>query len=98
MLFLFCNNCHYLLTLLITFKINLVCLDSEKSIYTSEKRGSDETGDGSEQKPFKTVLQALRQAEKEPWPSIYVDAKEEGKVKVLLECHILLFIALLKKT
>ena len=26
-------------------------------IYTSEKEGSDETGDGSALKPFKTVLQ-----------------------------------------
>ena len=26
-------------------------------VYTSEKRGSDENGDGSESKPFKTALQ-----------------------------------------
>ena len=26
-------------------------------IYTSEKSGSDETGDGTQDKPFKTVLQ-----------------------------------------
>eukprot|EP01135_Chromosphaera_perkinsii_P009229 Nk52_evm1s1685 gene=Nk52_evmTU1s1685 len=31
-----------------------------KSVYTSASRGSDETGDGSEGKPFKTILQALR--------------------------------------
>ncbi|XP_026740598.1 asparagine--tRNA ligase, cytoplasmic [Trichoplusia ni] len=49
-------------------------------IYTSEKNGSDETGDGSEAKPFKTILQAMRHAGKEPFPTIYVDAKEEGKV------------------
>uniref|UniRef100_A0A1B6GQ09 Asparagine--tRNA ligase, cytoplasmic n=1 Tax=Cuerna arida TaxID=1464854 RepID=A0A1B6GQ09_9HEMI len=48
-------------------------------IYTSEKTGCDETGDGTESKPFKTVLQAMRHAGKEPFPTIYVDAKEEGK-------------------
>jgi asparaginyl-tRNA synthetase len=49
-------------------------------IYTSDKNGSDESGDGTEMKPFKTVLQAMRVAGKEPFPTIYVDAKEEGKV------------------
>ncbi|KAG8319443.1 hypothetical protein J6590_091808 [Homalodisca vitripennis] len=48
-------------------------------IYTSEKTGCDNTGDGTENKPFKTVLQAMRHAGKEPFPTIYVDAKEEGK-------------------
>lgn len=48
-------------------------------IYTSEKRGSDESGNGTEGKPLKTILQAMRQAGKEPFPTIYVDAKEEGK-------------------
>lgn len=59
-----------------------VILD-DKAIYTSEKAGSDETGDGSEEKPFKTALQALRVAVQEPWPTIYVDAKEEGAVSNL---------------
>ncbi|CAB3246471.1 unnamed protein product [Arctia plantaginis] len=49
-------------------------------IYTSEKRGCDETGDGTENKPFKTIMQAMRKAGKEPFPTIYVDSKEEGKV------------------
>lgn len=49
-------------------------------IYTSDKRGNDETGDGSEGKPFKTILRAMRQAGKEPFPTIYVDAKDEGKI------------------
>lgn len=48
------------------------------AIYTSESRGSDETGDGSEGKPFKTILQAMRTAGSEPFPIIYVDGKEEG--------------------
>lgn len=46
-------------------------------IYTSDKRGSDETGDGSESKPFKTIIQAMRHAGKEPFPTIYVDSKDE---------------------
>ncbi|XP_031557265.1 asparagine--tRNA ligase, cytoplasmic-like isoform X2 [Actinia tenebrosa] len=49
-------------------------------MYTSEKEGSDETGDGSFQKPFKTVMHALHQADgKEPQPSIMVDGKEDGE-------------------
>lgn len=53
---------------------------SLQEIYTSDKRGNDESGDGSEEKPFKTILQAMRHAGKEPFPTIYVDAKEEGKL------------------
>ena len=49
-------------------------------MYTSEKNGSDETGDGTPEKPLKTILQAMKQAGKEPFPCIYVDSKEEGKV------------------
>lgn len=48
-------------------------------IYTSEKKGSDETGDGSKDKPFKSVLQAMRSYGKEPFPTIYVDSKTEGE-------------------
>nr|QBH73676.1 aspartyl-tRNA synthetase [Franklinothrips vespiformis] len=48
-------------------------------IYTSDKHGSDETGDGTAAKPLKTILQAMRQAGSEPFPVIYVDAKEDGK-------------------
>lgn len=48
------------------------------AIYTSEKFGNDETGDGTEGKPFKTILQAMKAAGKEPFPTIYVDGKEEG--------------------
>lgn len=52
--------------------------ENKQPIYTSESRGSDETGDGSEGKPFKTILQAMRTAGSEPFPIIYVDGKEEG--------------------
>lgn len=48
------------------------------AIYTSEKFGNDETGEGTEGKPFKTILKAMKVAGKEPFPTIYVDGKEEG--------------------
>lgn len=48
------------------------------AVYTSEKYGDDETGDGSEAKPFKTVLKALR-ANMDKNPPIMVDAKDESK-------------------
>lgn len=51
-------------------------------IYTSEKHGSDETGDGTADRPLKTAMQAMRKAGKEPFPTIYVDAKEEGQVGI----------------
>lgn len=53
-----------------------------EALYTSDKFGSDENGNGTEAKPFKTILQAMRKAGKEPFPTIYVDAKEEGKGEV----------------
>nr|QBH73681.1 aspartyl-tRNA synthetase [Thermobia domestica] len=52
---------------------------SISELYTSEQTGSDENGDGTEAKPFKTILQAMRYAGREPFPTIYVDSKEEGK-------------------
>ncbi|XP_076618153.1 asparagine--tRNA ligase isoform X1 [Colletes latitarsis] len=44
------------------------------AIYTSQKNGNDETGDGSECNPFKTVLKAMHYAGKEPFPLIYQDS------------------------
>ncbi|CAH0390474.1 unnamed protein product [Bemisia tabaci] len=52
---------------------------SLKELYTSEKHGSDTDGDGTESKPFKTILQAMRHAGKEPFPVIYVDSKDENQ-------------------
>ena len=50
-------------------------------VYTSDKNGNDETGDGTSEKPFKTALQALRiKAQGDNFPTIYVDSKEEEKV------------------
>ncbi|XP_076227377.1 asparagine--tRNA ligase isoform X2 [Nomia melanderi] len=49
------------------------------SIYTSQKNGSDETGNGSKCNPFKTILKAMHHAGKEPFPPIYQDSHEDGK-------------------
>ncbi|KAK9294160.1 hypothetical protein QLX08_011143 [Tetragonisca angustula] len=49
------------------------------AIYTSQKHGNDETGDGSESNPFKTILRAMRYAGKEPFPPIYQDSHEDGE-------------------
>lgn len=46
-------------------------------LYTSDKRGDDATGNGTAEKPFKTILAAMKHAGKEPFPTIYVDAKDE---------------------
>lgn len=54
-------------------------VSSSIGIYTSEKNGSDETGDGSDKNPFKTILRAMRHAGKEPFPVIYQDSREDGK-------------------
>ncbi|XP_055309244.1 asparagine--tRNA ligase, cytoplasmic [Sitodiplosis mosellana] len=54
---------------------NLASLSLD-AIFTSEKNGNDESGRGTESSPFKTILQAMRHAGKEPFPTIYVDAKD----------------------
>ncbi|XP_053658407.1 asparagine--tRNA ligase, cytoplasmic [Anopheles marshallii] len=46
-------------------------------LYTSEKLGNDETGKGTSDDPFKTILRAMKHAGKEPFPVIYVDSKDE---------------------
>jgi asparaginyl-tRNA synthetase len=61
----------------------LQSLDLTNAIYTSDKHGSDETGDGSEAKPFKTVARAFKGPLENP--TIFVDAKDEknGKFEVI---------------
>lgn len=49
------------------------------AIYTSQKIGNDETGNGTESAPFKTILKAMRHAGKEPFPPIYQDSQKDGK-------------------
>uniref|UniRef100_A0A8C8DWC1 Asparaginyl-tRNA synthetase 1 n=1 Tax=Oryzias sinensis TaxID=183150 RepID=A0A8C8DWC1_9TELE len=51
----------------------------ELTLYVSDKCGSDQDGDGSEQKPFKTPLKALLFAGKEPFPTVYVDSQKDGE-------------------
>ncbi|CAF3842317.1 unnamed protein product [Rotaria sp. Silwood1] len=53
---------------------------NDKLIYTSEKYGNDEEGDGSETKPFKTPLKAYRQYG-DTTMIIYIDSKDEYKGK-----------------
>ncbi|XP_077985368.1 asparagine--tRNA ligase, cytoplasmic-like [Glandiceps talaboti] len=48
-------------------------------IYTSLKKGDDETGDGSDKAPFKTARKAIEFYGKEPLPIIYVDGKDDEK-------------------
>uniref|UniRef100_A0A674PP48 Asparaginyl-tRNA synthetase 1 n=1 Tax=Takifugu rubripes TaxID=31033 RepID=A0A674PP48_TAKRU len=52
-------------------------------LYVSDKCGSDQDGDGTEQKPFKTPLKALFFAGKEPFPTIYVDSQEGERWAVI---------------
>ncbi|XP_003388847.1 PREDICTED: asparagine--tRNA ligase, cytoplasmic-like [Amphimedon queenslandica] len=52
---------------------------SKKVYYTSDKEGDDSTGDGTESKPFKTVLQALRASGSDESSLIMVDAKSDDK-------------------
>ncbi|XP_030561676.1 asparagine--tRNA ligase, cytoplasmic isoform X1 [Drosophila novamexicana] len=61
-----------------------VCVEvtCRSALFTSEKRGSDDSGDGSEAKPYKTILQAMRHAGKEPFPTIYVDSKDPNASEV----------------
>lgn len=59
----------------------LETLDLTGALYTSEKHGNDETGDGSEGKPFKTVLRALKGQNLEKLPHILIDGKDETKGK-----------------
>lgn len=51
---------------------------SQGGIYTSETRGSDESGDGTAKVPYKTILQAMRRHGKEPFPTLYQDAKKDS--------------------
>ena len=51
---------------------------AEKELYTSELRGSDESGEGAYKVPYKTIAQAMRVYGKEPFPTIYQDPKPES--------------------
>lgn len=57
----------------------LTTLAAGDPIYTSESKGDDSTGDGSENKPLKTVLAAMTKAGAEPFPPIFVDSTKDGE-------------------
>ncbi|XP_077202997.1 asparagine--tRNA ligase, cytoplasmic isoform X2 [Paroedura picta] len=48
-------------------------------MYVSDREGCDATGDGTQEKPFKTALKALLGVGKEPFPTIYVDSSKENE-------------------
>ncbi|XP_061224842.1 asparagine--tRNA ligase, cytoplasmic-like [Neopsephotus bourkii] len=50
-----------------------------EELYVSDREGNDCSGDGTQKKPFKTVLKALLTAGKEPFPTIYVDSQKENE-------------------
>ena len=48
-------------------------------LYTSELRGSDQSGEGTYKVPYKTILQAMMRYGKEPFPVIYQDSKPDSE-------------------
>lgn len=50
-----------------------------EEMYVSDKEGDDATGDGTKEKPFKTVLKAMLTVGKEPFPVFYVDSQKENE-------------------
>jgi len=60
-------------------KVGEMSISDMAPIFTSDKNGNDETGDGSEATPFKTVLKAMHHAGTEPFPQIMVDSKDPEK-------------------
>lgn len=70
--------------LILYLNLNFQYIIFAGKIYTSEQYGDDEKGDGTDSKPFKTILHAMRFAGKEPFPPIYVDSKVEGEVTCII--------------
>merc|ERR1719412_296522 len=50
-----------------------------EGLYTSELRGSDQSGEGTYKVPYKTILQAMMRYGKEPFPVIYQDSKPDSE-------------------
>ncbi|XP_069820906.1 asparagine--tRNA ligase, cytoplasmic [Dendropsophus ebraccatus] len=50
-----------------------------EEMYVSDKEGDDTSGDGTKEKPFKTVLKAMLTVGKEPFPVFYVDSQKENE-------------------
>ena len=62
----------------VTEKVAAMSVEAE-AIYTSEKRGSDESGDGTYKVPYKTIKQAMWRYGKEPFPTLYQDPKPDSE-------------------
>ncbi|CAB4056953.1 NARS [Lepeophtheirus salmonis] len=55
-------------------------LETGRSVYTSQARGSDEAGEGTYAVPFNSVIQAMRSHGSEtPFPVIYQDVKPDSE-------------------
>merc|ERR1719411_2293335 len=52
---------------------------NSEALYTSESRGSDDSGEGTFKVPYKTILQAMRRYGKEPFPVIHQDPKPDSE-------------------
>ncbi len=57
-------------------------------LFTSESRGSDDAGEGTYKVPYKTILQAMRRHGKEPFPTMYQDAKPDSEAAKQGTVHI----------
>uniref|UniRef100_A0A5S6QBM7 Asparagine--tRNA ligase, cytoplasmic n=1 Tax=Trichuris muris TaxID=70415 RepID=A0A5S6QBM7_TRIMR len=55
-----------------TAKTENDCSGQLAALYISDGRGSDDHGDGTQDKPFKTVLRAMMAVGKEPFPELLV--------------------------
>ncbi|KFD58743.1 hypothetical protein M513_00436 [Trichuris suis] len=55
-------------------------LAASNEIYISESTGSDDTGDGTSKKPFKTLLHAMKFVGVEPFPTFLSDVAGENEV------------------
>ncbi|KHJ44125.1 nucleic acid-binding domain protein [Trichuris suis] len=53
---------------------------ASNEIYISESTGSDDTGDGTSKKPFKTLLHAMKFVGVEPFPTFLSDVAGENEV------------------
>jgi len=56
---------------------NMDAVKIEDGVYTSDTRGSDESGEGTYRVPFKTVLKAMKHVGKEPF-NLFVDPKPDS--------------------
>lgn len=72
-------------------QVKLENLDLTGAVYSSEQSGNDETGDGSEAKPFKTAHKALRSvADANTFTKVLVDAKDpkNGKWELISQSQL----------